>query len=78
MEQELTKKTQDGGSSSDSLSPAAQKAYIETLARTLTTSSDRGPIRPEDVVRKSEVRCGHSNLPDITNPAHIILLLSIN
>ena len=43
------------GGSDDSLSPAAQKAYIETLAQTLSTTA-RPNTRPEDMVRKSEVR----------------------
>ena len=42
------------GGSDDSLSPATQKAYIETLAQTLSSTA-RANTRPEDMVRKSEV-----------------------
>jgi len=59
LEQELQKKSQPGASD-DSLSPAAQKAYMETLAQTLSIST-RANTRPEDMVRKSEV-CTHLEL----------------
>lgn len=54
MENELQKKS--SGNSGDGLTPAGQKAYIETLAQTLSTSTKpHGPARTDDVIRKSEV-----------------------
>ena len=53
LENELQKKSTGG----DGLSPAGQKAYIETLAQTLcsTTKHHGGSVRPEDILRRSEV-----------------------
>ena len=44
-----------GASASDALTPAGQKAYIETLAQTLTTPKGHGAVKAEDILRKSEV-----------------------
>ena len=42
---------------SETFSPQAQKAYLDTLAESLSVpNKPRNPLRVDDVVRKNEVR----------------------
>lgn len=66
LENELQKKS--SGGSGDGLTPAGQKAYIDTLAQTLAASpaKSHSPARADDVVRKSEV-CSSRSCLDVVN-----------
>ena len=53
LEQELQRR---GPSSGEVLSPAAQRAYIDTLSESLSPATKpHSPVRVDDVIRKSEV-----------------------
>lgn len=56
LEHELQRKSAGGDPGGDALSFAGQKAYIETLAQTLSSpSKPHNPLKADDLVRRSEV-----------------------